>query len=192
MSRKIIVYIATSADGYIARRDGNVDWLNRPRKFGDYGMAEFHKTIDTIIWGRRTMDEAITRFGSGAALSDPKSKIKNYVMSHRPGPSGPGLEFINEPVKEFARRLRTQPGKNIWMMGGGGVIGTFLDAGEIDEFIIHVIPVLLGEGIPLIEPRSCMIPLKLLEERSWPDGVIKLHYKVSRSQPTKSKSRRKR
>jgi dihydrofolate reductase len=135
MSRKIIVYIATSADGYIARSDGNVDWLNRPRTVGDYGMAEFHKTVDTIIWGRKTMDEAIARFGSASAFINRKSKIKNFVMSHRPGPDGPGLEFINEPVKEFAKRLRAQPGKNIWIMGGGGVIGSFLDAGEIDEFM---------------------------------------------------------
>jgi dihydrofolate reductase len=53
--RKIIVYIATSADGYIARPDGNVDWLNRPRPPGDYGMGAFFKSIDTILWGRKTI-----------------------------------------------------------------------------------------------------------------------------------------
>lgn len=191
MPRKIIVYIATSADGYIARPDGNVDWLSRPRRYGDYGMADFYKSIDTIIWGRKTADEAIARFGSAGALADPKSKIRNYVFSHRPGPGAPGLEFINEPVGDFARRLRAQPGKNIWIMGGGGVIASFLDAGEIDEFVIHVIPTFIGEGIPLVEPRARSIKLKLIEEKTWPDGVVKLHYKVTKSRPSKP-SRKKR
>ncbi len=192
MSRKIIVYIATSADGYIARPDGNVDWLNRPRPAGDYGMAQFYKSIDTIIWGRKTVDEAIARTGGAGALANPRSKIKNYVMSHRPGPDSPGLEFINEPVEEFAKRLRAQPGKNIWIMGGGGVIGSFLETGEIDEFVIHVIPILLGDGIPLIEPRNCTTQLELLEAKNWPDGVVKLHYKVIRRQPAKPRSLSKR
>jgi dihydrofolate reductase len=177
--RKIIVYIASSADGYIARRDGNVDWLNRPRTAGDCGMAEFHKSIDTIIWGRRTFDEAVARFGGKVeALADPKSKIKNYVVSHRPGVSIPGLEFVREPIGAFAKRLRALPGKDIWMMGGGGVIASFLDESQIDEFIIHVIPTFIGEGIPLIEPRSLTVELELLDTKIWADGVVKLHYKV--------------
>ena len=192
MSRKIIVYIATSADGYIARTDGNVDWLDRPRTVGYYGMAEFHKSIDTIIWGRRTVDEAIARLGSAKALVSPKSKIKNYVISHRPGPSWPGLEFINEPISDFAQRLRAEPGKDIWVMGGGGVIASLLDAGEIDEFIIHVIPTFIGEGIPLIEHRARTVQLELLEEKAWPDGVVELHYNVKSSASTPKKSRKKR
>jgi dihydrofolate reductase len=192
MARKIVVYIATSADGFIARRDGSADWLDRPKTAGDYGMAEFYESIDTIIWGRRTMDEAIARFGSAAKLASPKSKIKNYVISHRPGPSCPGLEFVNEPVADFAKKLRAEPGKDIWIMGGAGVIGSFLDAKEIDEFVIHVIPTFIGEGIPLIQSGSRTVNLELLEEKSWTDGVVGLHYKVLDTQPTSSRSRKKR
>jgi dihydrofolate reductase len=82
------------------------------------------------------------------------TKLANYVFSRKPPKRAtPGVEFVSEPVKAFAQRLRATPGKHIWMMGGGGLIASFLDAGEIDEFDIHVIPTLIGEGIPLVAPR---------------------------------------
>ena len=174
--RRIIVYIATSADGYIARPDGDVKWLDRPRPKGNYGMGEFLKTIDTILWGRKTYGKGIemgmkaTAFGKG---------IKNYVFSRQPQESfEPGVEFISEPIKTFAQRLRSQAGKDIWLMGGGGIIASFLDESEIDELIIHVVPIFIGEGIPLIDVRSRAVPLKLLSSRSYPDGVVRLHYAV--------------
>jgi dihydrofolate reductase len=176
--RKIIVYIAISADGYISRRDGNVDWLNRPRTAGDYGMADFSKKIDTVIFGRTTFDEAISRGGEAHF----GKRNKNYVFTHNPPATSryKNVEFVNEPVEEFAGRLRASPGKDIWMMGGGGIIASFLDAGEIDEFMIFVIPVFIGEGIPLIQPRHRDVQLKLLSSHQYEDGVVKLHYEVAR------------
>src|SRR5213593_3922261 len=114
-ARKIIVYIATSADGYIARADGGVDWLNRPRTVGDYGMADFFKTIDTILWGRKTYDMSLgfSKKGKGPRMG---SKIKSYVFTHNPPASSANVEFVNEPIKKFAKRLRATPGKDIWMM----------------------------------------------------------------------------
>jgi len=180
--RKIIVYIATSADGFIARLDGSFDWLNRPRPKGNYGMGTFFRSIDTILWGRKTYDQALGM--GGAAQFGPK--VKNYVFSHRPsGTPAPGIDFINEPVGAFAKRLRAQPGKDIWMMGGGGLIASFLDAGEIDEFSIHVIPVLIGEGIPLIAPRRRHVPLALLSSHRFSDGVVHLNYRVLPPAPEK-------
>jgi dihydrofolate reductase len=174
--RKIIVYIATSADGYIARPDGDVAWLNRPRPKGSYGMGEFFKTIDTILWGRKTYGKGI-EMGMKATGIGPG--IKNYVFSRQPHVAlEPGFELVNEPVKTFAQRLRAQPGKDIWMMGGGGIIASFLDEGEIDEFSIRVVPILIGEGIPLIQPRHRLIPLKLLSTKAFPDGVVQLHYRA--------------
>lgn len=76
------------------------------------------------------------------------------------------------------KRLRATPGKNIWMMGGASLIGSFLDAGSIDEFIIHVIPVLIGDGTPLIAPRHRTVPLTLRSSRRYADGVVRLHYAV--------------
>jgi dihydrofolate reductase len=181
--RKIIVYIATSADGFIARADGSVDWLERPQPPGDYGMGAFFKTIDTILWGRKTYDVGLEM--NGGSLGVYGSGIKNYVFSRRrPRKHAPEVEFVKEPIGEFAKRLRASPGKNIWMMGGAGIIASFLDAGEIDEFIIHVIPTFIGEGIPLVEPKRRDIELKLLSVRNYPDGVIRSHYAVQRAART--------
>jgi len=178
--RKIIVYIATSADGYIARSDGSVDWLDRPRTAGDYGMGAFFKTIDTILWGRKTYSLALEM--NEGSLGVYGARIKNYVFSRRPPKKhAPDVEFVKEPIGEFAQRLRATPGKDIWMMGGGGIIASFLDAGEIDEFIIHVIPTFIGAGIPLIAPKHRDVPLKLISVRDYPDGVVRLHYAVERS-----------
>jgi len=177
--RKIIVHIATSADGYIARPDGAVEWLDRPRPAGNYGMRPFFDSIDTILWGRKTYDVALGfTGGKGVAYG---LRVKNYVFSRHPPKSHPSdVEFIRDPIPAFAKRLRAAPGKNVWMMGGGEIIGSFLDAGEIDEFRIHVIPTLIGEGIPLIAPRHRLVPLKLLSTRGFPDGVVRLHYAVRR------------
>lgn len=180
--RKIIVYIATSADGYIARPDGDVEWLNRRPRTVDYGMREFYPTIDTILWGRKTYDWLLSYYrkrGKKEGMFD--TKLANYVFSRRPRKRvAPGVEFVSEPVKAFAQRLRATPGKHIWMMGGGELIASFLDAGEIDEFDIHVIPVLIGEGIPLVAPRHRDVPLHLRSSRKYPDGVVRLRYEVIR------------
>jgi dihydrofolate reductase len=179
--RKIIVYIATSADGYIARPDGDVEWLNRLPRTADYGMKAFYSTIDTILFGRKTYDWALAyhkKKGTKGKIFD--TKVANYVFSRRPPKrTVPGVEFVSQPVKAFVRHLRTTPGKHIWMMGGGDLIASFLDAREIDEFVIHVIPTFIGEGIPLIAPRFRDVPLRLRSSRKYPDGVVRLHYDVA-------------
>ena len=177
-ARRIIVSIATSADGFIARSDGSVDWLDRPRTAGDYGMSEFFKSIDTILWGRRTYDMALGMKGGGGFGG---GKIKNYVFTHHPpAKSKTKIEFVNEPINEFASRLRELPGKDIWMMGGGRLIASFLDAGELDEFIIHVIPTFIGEGIPLIAHRKRTVELELVSTHPYKDGVVRMHYAVKK------------
>jgi len=178
--RKIIVYIATSADGFIARSDGSVDWLDRPSPKGNYGMGAFYKSIDTILWGRKTYDVALDFQKKGVAGSAFDTKVKNYVFTRSllgtPAPAG--VEFVSEPIKAFATRLRKKKGKNIWMMGGASIIGSFLDEGEIDEFMIHVIPTFIGEGIPLISPGRRTVELMLVSSTKFTDGVVQLHYAV--------------
>jgi dihydrofolate reductase len=178
--RKIIVYIAASADGFIARADGSVDWLDRPRPKGNYGMGAFYKSIDTILWGRKTYDMALDFQRKGVRGSAFDTKVKNYVFTRtRPTSLAPaGVEFMSEPIKAFVSRLREQKGKDIWMMGGAGIIASFLDEGDIDEFMIHVIPKFIGEGIPLVAPRHRSVPLRLISCTKFPDGVVRLHYAV--------------
>ena len=182
--RKIIVYIATSADGYIARPGGDVEWLNRRPPSVDYGMKQFYPTIDTILWGRKTYDWLLKYYkerGKTRGLFD--TTLANYVFS-RKAPKRParGVQFVSEPVEEFAQRLRATPGRHIWMMGGAGLIASFLDAGEIDEFDIHVMPIFIGEGIPLVAPRHRDVPLRLRSSKKYTDGVVRLRYEVLRQQ----------
>ena len=176
--RKIIVHIATSADGYIARPDGDIGWLtSRPAPKGFYGLPAFERSIDAKILGRRTFDLSVNlgaKFGGDDV---------HYVFSRGVPPASvpTGVEFVTESVGTFAERLRKQAGKNIWLMGGGEIIGAFLDQRAIDAFIISVIPTFIGEGRPLIAPRHRSVPLRVVSVRRFPDGVVQLHYDVRQS-----------
>ena len=181
--RRIVVYIATSADGYIARPDGDVEWLNRLPRTVDHGMREFYRTIDTILWGRKTYDWVLRYYRNEGRTTDQAfdAELNNYVFSHRPPEQqARGVKFVSEPVKAFAERLRATRGKHVWLMGGGGLIASFLDAGEIDEFDIHVMPVLIGEGIPLVAPRHRDVPLRLKSSQKYSDGVLRVRYEVGK------------
>ena len=173
--RKVIVHIATSADGYIARHDGDLEWLtSRPAPKGFYGMDAFMRSIDTKVLGRKTY-EASLRMGAKF-----EKKNRHIVFSrHAPPPHAPsGVEFVSEAIAPFVSRLRTQPGKDIWLMGGGEIIASFLDEHAIDEFVISVGPVFIGEGIPLIARRHRHVPLELLSSERFEDGLVQSHYRI--------------
>jgi dihydrofolate reductase len=146
-------------------------------------MGAFYRSIDTILWGRKTYDMALRFQEKGVPGSAFDTKLRNYVFTHTPPSAVPkSIEFVNEPIKAFARRLRAAEGKDIWIMGGAGIIASFLDEGEVDEFILSVIPVLIGEGIPLLAPRHRAVPLKLIASTKFSDGVVKLHYSVHKEE----------
>jgi dihydrofolate reductase len=173
--RKIIVNIATSLDGYVARPDGNLDWLTeRPAPKGFYGLPEFERSIDAKILGRKTFDRSLQM---GARFS---GDAVHYVFSRRPAPASvpAGVIFVTESIRVFSKRLRGQPGKNVWLMGGGEIIGAFLDEDAIDEFIITVVPIFIGEGIPLVAPMHRDMGLRLVGVQQYPDGVVQLHYEM--------------
>ena len=173
--RKIIVHIATSADGYIARPDGDLEWLtSRPAPKGFYGIGAFMKTVDTMLIGRKTYD-ASQRMG---AKFDSKGRYIIFSHHARPADAPSGLEFVNGPIGPFVSQLRDQPGKNIWLMGGGDLIASFLDEQAIDEFVITMVPVFIGDGIPLIARRHRHVPLELQSLERFENGVVQLHYKI--------------
>lgn len=180
--RKIIVHIAASADGFIGRCDGSVEWLDDPRLKGHHGMDAFYPSIDTILWGRKTYEMALDFQQRGIAGSAFDTKVRNCVFTRNIPQSTPpeGVEFVSEPIKAFATRLRKQQGKDIWIMGGAGIIASFLDEGEIDEFMIQVIPTFIGEGIPLIARGRRTVPLELISCAKFPDGVVSLHYTLTK------------
>lgn len=173
--RKIIVNIATSADGYVARTDGDLGWLTRrPALKGFYGLPKFSRSISAKILGRKTYDLSV-KMGATFSADD-----LHYVFSRRTPPASvpAGVQFVRESIGAFADRLHKQAGKNIWLMGGGEIIGSFLDEGAIDEFIITIVPIFIGAGIPLVAPNHREIPLRLRSLRRFPDGVVQVHYDV--------------
>jgi dihydrofolate reductase len=174
-ARKIIVHIAASVDGYIARPDGDLEWLtSRPAPPGFYGMNEFMKSIDTLVLGRKTYEAGLQL---GAKYDDGNRTI---VFSRHAAPRNApaSVEFVGPDIDSVVRRLREEPGKNIWLMGGGELIAAFLDAGAIDEFVVSVVPVFIGDGIPLIAHRHRHERLKLRSVEPFDDGLVKLHYDV--------------
>jgi dihydrofolate reductase len=174
--RKLIAYLATSADGFIARPDGDVSWLDRPRPDDDYGMPAFLRSVDTIVMGRRTW-EAGQKLGG--AIVEGK---RNIVLSRTlPSYGCPGAMVENVEPAAFAERLRSERGRNVWLMGGAEVFGTFLQADALDELIIHIVPVLIGTGISLVGPNARQTELALRSTRRFADGVVRLHYEIVRA-----------
>ena len=176
--RRVIVHIGTSADGYIARPDGDLDWLtSRPAPKGFYGMNAFMRSIDTTVLGRRTY-EASLRLG---ARFDDGSRTVVFSGHPRPSDAPAGVEFVKGDIPGFVNHLRAQSGKDIWLMGGGGIIASFLDAKAIDEFVISVAPVFIGDGIPLIARRHRHVPLQLLSVERFDDGLVQSRYRIGAS-----------
>ena len=174
--RKIIAELAMSVDGFIARPNGDVDWLERPSPKGFYGMEEFFKTIDMMVMGRRTYD-------IGKKLGGPLFMFPTTVILSRSlAPDAvPGAVIEKGTPRKLAERWRKQKGKNIWLMGGAEVFGQFLDAGVLDELSIAVIPVLIGTGIPLLDAKRRTHELKLKSTEKYSDGVVRLRYAASQS-----------
>jgi dihydrofolate reductase len=175
--RKIIVHIATSVDGYIARPDGDLEWLtSRPAPKGFYGMDEFVRTIDATLLGRKTFEVSVEM---GAKFDKARP---TYVFSRQAPPAfvPSGVHFVNEPIASFVEHLCEREGKNIWLMGGGEIIASFLDERAIDDLIISVVPTVIGDGVPLIARRHRNVLLRLKSAKPFPDGVVQLHYGVSK------------
>lgn len=175
--RKLIAYLAASVDGFIARPDGDVAWLDRPRPANDYGISTFLRTVDTVVMGRITW-EAGQKLG-GAAIEGKRNIVLSRTL---PSYGCPGATVENVDPRAFAGKLRSEKGRNVWLMGGANVFGSFLDAGALDELIIHVVPVLIGAGITLLDAAPRQSELTLRSTRRFPDGVVRLHYEIGQVQ----------
>jgi dihydrofolate reductase len=172
--RKVVLGLGISLDGYVARRNGAVDFLFMPK---DYSMAPFFATIDTAVMGRKTLDAAL-KMGGGTLGG---SSMATYVFSHSKPPGvRDGITFTNQSPATLIRRLRKSPGKNIWLMGGGELARDFVKADLVDELYIGVVPVLLGEGIPLFPTRFPQRDFSLVENKTYGKGLIALRYKRKR------------
>jgi dihydrofolate reductase len=167
--RKILLYIATSIDGYIAKPNGDVDWLFHD---DNYGYTEFSKTVDTTIMGYKTYSQVLT-FGEF-----PYKNTTNYVLTRNPERQGEHVKFISNNISDWAKSLKQMEGESIWLIGGSDIVEVFLNYNLIDEIILSVHPIVLGNGIPLFKPSCHETKLKLLSSKNYPSGLIQLHFEV--------------
>ncbi len=169
--RKVSLYIAASLDGSIARRDGSVDWLPTDQ---DYGYADFIGRTDTVILGRKTY-EAARQLMPGNPFPGKRTVVFSRTHTAR---RDKYAEFVGGDIVKFIRELREQPGQTIWLAGGANIVRTCLTTGVVDEIILSLPPLLLGDGVPLFLRRAVSTPLTLRNCHSFPGGLVQLAYDV--------------
>jgi dihydrofolate reductase len=173
MARKLILYIATSVDGYIAGPGDDLSFLSRVEKEGeDYGYADFIANVDTVILGRRTYDWVVRHAGFF-----PHADKEAYIITRTARPQEGNTIFYTGDLKELVTRLKQQEGKNIFCDGGAEVVHALLREELVDEVTISIIPVMLGDGISLFKDGRPQMPLELVTATSFYTGLVQLHYK---------------
>jgi len=171
--RKLMVFIATSLDGYIATPEGSIDFLKIVQKEGeDYGYSKFKETVDTIIIGRKTFDQV-----NSMGFEYPHTEQTTYVITRSSRPDNKKVKFYTGNIKELIIKLQREEGKNLYCDGGAEIIDLLIHADLIDEYIISVIPILLGNGISLFKQGRPEQKLELLSSKSFEKGLIQMHYK---------------
>ncbi len=173
--RKVKAYIAMSVDGYVASKEGGVDWLigdgSQPDHLGSY--SSFMETIDTVILGSTTYHQIINEL----AVDDwPYANQKSYVFTTKKLTSKEDITFVNEDVVSVMERIKQEEGKDIWLCGGASIIQQCHAAGIIDEYTLSIIPMVLGAGIRLFDTTSTQTPLQLITTRHY-NGIVDVVYK---------------
>ena len=177
--RTVTYGAACSLDGFIAGVDGAVDWLHFSRD-AQQVMADYWKTIDTILMGRRTFDEAVKRNeGKGGGGGGGFPGVSTYLFSRTLATSpDPSVGLVRDDAVGFVRDLKNQPGKGICVMGGGDLASALLEGGVVDEVGVNIHPVVLGGGTPLFRSFDRRIPLELAECRTLEGGCVYATYRV--------------
>jgi dihydrofolate reductase len=173
---KIICYIASSLDGKIARLNGDVSWLEQvpnPNK-EDYGYSAFLNAVGITLMGNKTYQEVL-----GFGIEFPYKDKINYVFTTNSAlKKDEYVTYVSEDIPSFVRQLKTQK-EDIWLIGGGAIIALLLEHQLVDEIRLFVMPILLGAGIPLVQPLSKDIPLQLKTTKTYNSGVVELTYTLS-------------
>lgn len=173
--QKVVLYIAISLDGFIARENDDVSWLNSYQVGDeDYGYKEFMDTVGSAIMGSRTYLQALEH--PERLLKD----VKTYVISHRQPQtaSGGNVEYFSGPLNELIFKIRKESSKDIFVVGGGQVVSSFLSQGLLDELRIFVVPILLKQGISLYTGLTREVKLKLERVVPYKTGIVELRYSL--------------
>lgn len=172
--RKVILFIAMSLDGYLADRNGGVDWLGGQDEGGEDldTYSDFVKGVDTVVMGWNTYRQIVTELSPHEWVYQ---DLTTYVVTHRMLPSTERIQFTRRSPCRLVEDLRREPGKAVWICGGGNLIQPLLRGGLIDEFHISIIPTLLGGGIRLFEELPEERKLRLTRTRTG-NGMVELIY----------------
>ncbi|NUN71377.1 MAG: dihydrofolate reductase [Bacteroidetes bacterium] len=172
--RPVVVFIAMSLDGYIADADGSIGWLSQVERAGeDYGYHDFIATVDTVIMGRKTY-EIVLGFG----IPFPHADKRCFILTRTPRAPEGSITFTAGPVDTLIAQLRSEAGGTIFVDGGAEVIQSLQQCGGVDEYIISIIPVLLGGGTRLFTGPFAQQPLENLGARRFDSGLVQLRYRV--------------
>ncbi|HEY8510636.1 MAG TPA: dihydrofolate reductase family protein [Cyclobacteriaceae bacterium] len=169
--RQVLLNLAVTIDGYIAGPNGEYDWCFTDN---DYGLTAFNKRVDTFIMGRKTWEVSQQYLGDGSSEESSGSTI--IVFSRTLKKAFDNVRIVNEDPVAFVKELKRQPGKDIWLYGGGEIVTQFQQANAIDEMHLSVHPLLLGDGIPLFG-KSDRTPFELVESIPYPSGLVQLIYR---------------
>lgn len=171
-NRNLVLYIAMSLDGYIAGPNEDLGFLSLVEQKGeDYGYGEFVKSVDTIIIGRKTYDKVIAM-----GYEYPHTDKDVYIISRTQLPPVGTFKYYTGSLTDLLSRLKAESGKNIYCDGGAEIVQELLKNKLIDELIISIIPVLLGDGIRLFKDNRPQENLKLVGSRQYDKGLVQLHY----------------
>lgn len=169
---KISIYIATSIDGYIARTNGEIDWLDYGHTGDeDYGFKTFIGDIDALVLGRNTY-EVVSGFDQW-----PYEGKKVIVLSHSLTKVRKEAELFSGQLTDLTSKLHSEGIKHIWV-DGGITVSQFLEAGLVDDITISIISMVLGSGIPLFSTMNREQKCRLINTRSFPSGLVQLKYEV--------------
>jgi dihydrofolate reductase len=172
-NRKVILYIAVSLDGYIAKPNDDLGFLSIVEQEGqDYGYAEFIKTVDTVIVGRKTYDKVMSM-----GFDFPYADKDAYIITRTPRPNIGSVKFYSDNLKSLVDNLKSGSGKDIFCDGGAEIVNELLKDDLVDEFIISVIPILVGNGIKLFKDGRPEQRLELISAKQFDKGLAQLHYK---------------
>ncbi len=165
---QLVLFIASSLDGYVARTSGAVDWLFTDQ---DYGYESFYDSVDRLLMGRNTYEQ-IQSWGNY-----PYSEKQGFVFSRTvERDRDENVTFVSSDLVSFVKDLKAQDGKDIWLVGGAAIAKTCLENYLIDKFILSIHPVILGEGISLFPPPLPTLNLKLLHCQTFETGLVQITY----------------
>lgn len=171
-TRKVILFIACSLDGFIAKPNDDLSFLDQVSLEGeDYGYNDFILSVDTVIIGRKTYDWVIKHVG----VFPHEEKETNVITRTPRNPAG-RTHFYTADIKDLIIRLTGSNGKNIFVDGGAEIVNLLLKDNLIDEYIISVVPIILGDGVRLFKDSGREVRLKLMNTRSYKSGLVQLHY----------------